>query len=168
MKRSFIRKLYFILLAPVFLFAFTSLPDKANFSGDWKLNGDKSELGQFGDYATRILKAEQKDESITIARTAAAFTGGDYTSTETLTYDGKDCESNLFGESKKKATIKWAEDGQTFKITYTLYLDINGQSMEINGTETWTLSDGGKTLTSLSNSSSSFGDNVVKAVYDKQ
>ncbi len=168
MKRSLTRHLFFILLSPVFLLAFNSSPDKANFSGDWKLNGKKSELGQFGDYATRIIKAEQKDESITIARTAAAFNGGDYTSTETLTFDGKESESSLFGDSKKKSTIKWSEDGQSFTITYTLYLDFNGQSMEIAGIETWSLSDGGKTLTSLNKSSSSFGENVVKALYEKQ
>jgi hypothetical protein len=168
MRKSFLKLFTFILIAPAFLFSFTSLSEKANFSGYWKLNGSKSELGQFGDYATRVIKAEQKDESIIIDRTAASFTGGDFTSTETLTFDGKVSESNLAGSSTKKATLKWAEDGQTFTITFTLFLDFNGQSMEVTGSEIWTLSDGGKTLTSVSKSSSSFGDNTIKAVYEKQ
>ena len=168
MKNSFLRLLCFILVTPVFLFAFTSIPDKVNFSGDWKLNESKSELGQFANFATQSIKSQQSDSAINISRTAATFEGSMSTSTETLTFDGKECESSLFGNSKKKATLKWAEDGQTFSITYTLNLDFNGQAMEVTGTETWTLSDGGKTLISINNSSSSFGDMVVKSVYEKQ
>jgi hypothetical protein len=46
-------------------------------------------------------------------------------------------------------------------------LDFNGQTTEIKGTETWILSDGGKTLVSQNNYSSSFGDNNAKGVYEK-
>ena len=92
--------------------------DKANFSGEWKLNESKSELGQFANFATQSIKSQQNDSAISISRTAATFDGSMSTSTETLTFDGKECESSLYGNSKKKATIKWAEDGQTFTITY--------------------------------------------------
>ena len=98
---------------------------------------------------------------------AASFTGSDFTSIETLTYDGKEAESKLAGSSSKKASAKWSEDGQKLNITFTLYLDFNGQSMEITGSETWTLSNDGKTLTVATNTSSSFGDNTTKAVFEK-
>jgi hypothetical protein len=166
---KYISKLAFLLLAaPALLLAFSARPDKANFSGTWKLNEGKSDLGQFGNFATRTIKATQTTDSISIDRTAPSFNGGDVTTHETLSYDGKQVESALFGNSKKKSTLKWSEDGQSFSITYTLMLDFNGQTNEINGVETWTLGDGGKTLVSQNKSSSSFGDLETKAVYEKQ
>ena len=168
MKRSFLKTMLIFLSVPAFLLAFTSKPDRANFSGVWKLNEGKSDLGQFASFATRTIKTTQKDDSITIARTAPTFTGEEFTSVETLSFDSKESQSNLYGNSKKKAAAKWSEDGQTLTITYTLLLDFNGQTNEINGTETWALSDGGKTLVSKNNSSSSFGDLSTKAVYEKQ
>ena len=39
--------------------------------------------------------------------------------------------------------------------------------MEIKQKETWTLGDGGQTLTIESNSSSSFGETSMKLVYEK-
>ena len=162
------KKISLFLLASSFLFAFTSKPDKANFSGEWKLNESKSDLGQFASFATRTIKTNQTNDSINIARTAPSFNGDDFTTNETLTFDGKESESKLFGNSTKKASAKWSEDGQTFTITYKLLLDFNGQQNEVNGTEVWSLSDGGKTLVLQNNSSSSFGDLATKAVYEKQ
>lgn len=168
MKKSFLKNITAFLLASIVLFAFIAKPDHANFSGEWKLNEGKSDLGQFANFAVRTVKADQKDDSITISRTAPSFTGENYTTTETLSYDGKESESNLFGNSKKKASAKWSDDGQSLMITYTLSLDFNGQTTEVSGKEKWTLADGGKTLTLENNSTSSFGDLATKAVYEKQ
>ena len=165
--KSFTKTLCALLIAPAILFSFTSLPDKANFSGEWKLNEGKSDLGQFAAYAPRTIKVEQKADSIMISKTAPSFNGDQITLTETLPFDGKEVESTVFGTSKRKASAKWSDDGQTLTITYDLMLDFNGQTTEIKGTETWALADGGKTLISQNNSSSSFGDIQAKGVYEK-
>ena len=83
MKNCFLKNIVVLLLSPAFLFAFTLKSDRANFSGEWKLNESKSDLGQFASFATRIIKADQKDDSISIARTAPSFNGGDFTTMET-------------------------------------------------------------------------------------
>jgi hypothetical protein len=162
-----LKKSLAFLITPAIFLAFTSLPDKANFSGEWKLNETKSDLGQFGPYAPRTIKVQQKADSIMISKTAPGFNGEDVTLTETLPFDGKEVESTVFGTSKRKASAKWSDDGQSLTITYNLALDFNGQTTEIKGTETWTLADGGKTLVSQNNSSSSFGDIQAKGVYEK-
>jgi hypothetical protein len=168
MKASFSKRLSTLLIAPVFLFAFTSKIDRTNFSGEWKLNESKSELGQFGRFAPHTIKADQKDDAITISKMSTSFNGDDVTISETLSYDGKESETTIFGNSKKKSTLKWSDDGKTFTVNYTLLLDFNGQTNEVKGTETWALSDDGKTLTLQNNSSSSQGDLSTKAVYEKQ
>ena len=160
-------KLLTLLIVPAILFSFKTLPDKTNFSGEWKLNEGKSDLGQFAQFAPRTIKVSQTADSITISKTAPSFNGDDVTLTETLPFDGKEVESTIFGNSKRKASAKWSDDGQTLTITFNLMLDFNGQQTEVKGTETWTLADGGKTLISQNNSSSSFGDLQAKGVYEK-
>ena len=168
MKKSFLNRIFIFLLAPAILFSFASKPERADFSGEWKLNESKSDLGQMASFATTAIKADQKGDNISIARTAPSFDGGENTSTETLTFDGKEAESKVFGNSTRKSTGKWSDDGQTFTITFKLALDMNGETTEINGTEVWTLADAGKTLVVQNTSSSSFGDFTAKAVYEKQ
>jgi len=164
---TFSKKLLVFLIAPAILFSFTSLPDKANFSGEWKLNEGKSDLGQFAPFAPRTIKVEQKADSIAITKTSPSFNGDMVTITETLPFDGKEVENTVFGNSKRKASGKWSDDGQAFTISYDIMLDFNGQTTEIKGTEAWVLADGGKTLVSQNNYSSSFGDNNAKGVYEK-
>lgn len=168
MKIHFLKTFTALVISSALLYSFTFLPDRTNFSGNWTLDASKSDLGQFADYATHTIKTDQAADSITISRTAPSFNGDDNTSVETLTFDGKQCNTKLYGESTKTATLKWADDGQSFSETYKLNLDFNGQQMEINGTEKWSLADGGKTLVIENSSSSSFGDISTKAVYTKQ
>jgi len=164
---TFLKRLSACLIAPALLLAFTSLPDKVNFSGEWKLNESKSDLGQFAAFAPRKIKVEQKDDAITISKTAPSFSGEDVTVAETLPFDGKEVETTVMGTSKRKASAKWSDDGQTLTITFNLVLDFNGQTNEVKGTETWVLADGGKTLISQNNSSSTWGDLQAKGVYEK-
>ena len=48
-----------VVIAAITLLSFRSLPDRANFSGEWKLDESKSDLGQFANYAPRVIKITQ-------------------------------------------------------------------------------------------------------------
>ncbi|HVT86092.1 MAG TPA: hypothetical protein VHD35_12885 [Chitinophagaceae bacterium] len=170
MLTSFAKKLIAFVTIPALLLSFTFLADKANFSGDWKLNEGKSDFGQRGArFATKELKVEQKDDAITISRTTPSFQGGDdVTSTETLTFDGKEVTGTGFGNSTRKSSLKWADDGKSFTITSNTTMDRNGQTFSFSATETWTLEDGGKSLTVTTTRTTQQGDVTTKAVYDKQ
>jgi len=161
------KKFIGLLIVPVLFFSFTKLPSRADFSGEWKLNEAKSDLGQFANYAPRTIKITQTADSISISKVAPGFNGEDVTLSETLSFDGKETKSTVFGTSTRTASSKWSDDGQSLSITYDLMLDFNGQQTEIKGTETFTLADGGKTLVSQNNSSSSFGDIQAKGIYEK-
>jgi hypothetical protein len=168
MKASLCKKFLILLVAPVFLFAFTTNLYKANFSGEWKLNESKSDLGPMAQWATRAIKTDQKDDAITINRTAPGMDGADATSAETLGFDGKEIETTVLGNSKRKASAKWSDDGNTLTVNYVLMLNFDGQTFDVKGNEVWTLSGDGKTLTVQTNASSPQGDITAKAVYDKQ
>ena len=161
------KKFLFLLLAPaVILLSFASMPDKANFSGDWKLSEGKSDLGQFGArFTPTAIKVDQKADAITISRTRPGFNGGDPVTTSlTYGFDGKETESTGFGNSKMKSTAKWSDD-QTLIINSTTTFERDGQTSEFKGTETWTMKDG--SLSVLSVTTSPRGENTVKAMYDK-
>lgn len=168
MKNFFSAKALFLLLIPAaLLFSFTTIADKVNFSGDWKLDEAKSELGQFGSRVARSVKADQKADAITITKTTPGFNGGDpITSTITLTYDGKVTDSEGFGGSKRKSTAKWSDDGQTLVISNSTIFERNGETTEFKSTETWTLTKDG-TLSIVTNTTSQRGDVTTKAIYTK-
>jgi hypothetical protein len=173
MKRYISQRFLALLVAPALLLSFAVMPEKSKFEGSWKLNESKSELGDFGGrFAPRKIKVEQKDNAITIAKTTPGFNGGeDVVRTETLTYDGKTIESTStggFGNSKRKASIKWSADEKSFVITQNTVFDGQNGTVEISGTETWTLAADGKTLTAETHNTSPQGEYTMKAVYDKE
>jgi hypothetical protein len=164
MKKLLERSFYSLLIPALFLLSFTKMADRANFSGDWKLNESKSELGDFSGFVARSLKVEQKENAITITRTTPGFNGGDpVTTTVTLSYDGKITESEGFGGSKRKSTAKWSADGLTLTVNNTITFERDGQTNEFKSTETWTTKDG--LLSVVTHSNSPRGETTTKAIY---
>jgi hypothetical protein len=162
------RKAFLTLLtmAVVTLSAFTVTAQRANFSGDWKLDESKSELGEFGGRVARSIKTEQKEDAITVTKTIPGFNGGDpITTIVTLTYDGKVVESEGFGGSKRKSSAKWSDDDKTLTINTTMNFERDGQSFEFKSTENWTIKDG--LLSIVTHSTSPRGDMTTKAIYTK-
>jgi hypothetical protein len=167
MKNSIFKKLPIALIAATFLLSFTTVVDKTNFSGSWKLNEGKSELGDFARFVPRKVKVEQKEDAITTAKTGTSFTGEETTTTETLTFDGKTTESTVFGGAKKKSTAKWSDDGKSLTVSYTIDFERDGNTTTITGSETWSLTAEGQL--SLSNKSvSPQGERSTKSIFDKE
>jgi hypothetical protein len=168
MKKFFLSNFCYVLLIPcLLLFSFTTVNYRANFSGDWKLDESKSELGNAAGRVARSLKAEQKDNDITISRTTPGFNGGDpVTTTNTVTFDGKVTESEGFGGSKRKSTGKWSDDGLTLTINSVMTFERDGQTMEFKSVETWSLTSDGL-LSVVTQTTSSRGESTTKAVYSK-
>jgi hypothetical protein len=169
MKQFFSGKTFAsLLLLSILLSAFTTIATKADFSGEWKLDESKSELGEFGGRMTaRSLKAEQKETSIIISRTTPGFNGGDpVTTSMTLKYDGSVTESEGFGGSKRKSTAKWSDDGLSLIVNSTTIFERDGQTNEFKAIETWSLTKEGL-LSVVTQSSSPRGEFTTKAVYNK-
>lgn len=164
MKKLLERSFYSLLVPALLLLSFTKIADRANFSGDWKLNESKSELGDFSGFVARSLKVEQKEKAITITRTTPGFNGGDpVTTSVTLSYDGKITESEGFGGSKRKSTAKWSDDGLTLTVNNTITFERDGQTNEFKSTETWTTTDG--LLSIVTHTNSPRGETTTKAIY---
>jgi hypothetical protein len=152
--------------AIVVLSSATVLNAPPNFSGEWKLNESKSEMGQFGRAAKKIKVESLDAQGISYERTSTNQAGEDVVRKEKLTFDGKEVESTGgFGNAKTKSKATISDDAMTIDAVSVFERD--GQTTEIKRKETWKLSDGGNVLTI--EGSTSFGDNsnTTKLVYDK-
>lgn len=166
-KLLFGKKLYSLLIPVVILFSSATTADKVDFSGNWKLDESKSDLGNFGGFVARSFKVEQKNDAITFTKTTPGFNGGDpVTLTYTLSYDGKVTEAEGFGGSKIKYTAKMSEDGKTLIVNSNATFERDGQTNEFKSTETWTITKDGL-LSVETQTSSSFGESTTKAIYTK-
>ena len=164
------KKIAYLLFLSGLLFSFRPAQIvQTDFSGTWKLNENKSELGQFGarGVPSKIV-IEQKADAISFTRTAMNFQGEEGTSSETMTFDGKESESLVFGTSKKKSTLKWSGDGKEMVISSNIAFEMQGQSIDISSVENWSLSSDGKTLTISSKTNTPQGEIATKSVFDKQ
>lgn len=157
-----------LLIVSTLLFSFTNPVYQTNFSGTWTLNEGKSDLGQFGGRGVASkLVIDQKSDGVTVTR-HSNMQGQAVVTTEAMSNDGKETETTLSPNAKKKASLKWAADGQTLTITYSIAFDNNGQTFELKGTENWSLGADGKSLTLQNSLSTPNGDIAIKAAYDKQ
>jgi hypothetical protein len=158
-----------VMLAAIVAVSFAFRVAPANYSGTWKLNEGKSELGEFGARAVPSkIVVDQKTDGINFTATSMNFQGEEVTITDNLV-EGKEVEGKGgIPNSKTKSTLKWAADGQGFTVNKVISAEFGGQSFEMKGTEVWTIAADGKTVTVARNYSTPQGDFATKAVYDKQ
>jgi hypothetical protein len=145
--------------------------NRANFSGNWKLNKSVSETGQFGvgdkvclDWlaASVTLKIAAHEDFLTVDIVSPPLDGEVITTQEKLAFNGKETEGNFLGHLKK-STVKWTDDGKTMNVNSVIYYF----QRKIKISEVWKLINGGKSISLVARSNSVFGENVMKLVYDK-
>lgn len=149
-----------------------SFAQKTNLSGNWTLNAAKSSLGEGGEggrgpRAAAKIKIIQDENSIVLEKTSSRPSGEEFTSKETITLDGKECENTLFGNRTRKSTATWTDDGKALSINSVSVFERDGNRMERKSVEVFKLSDDGNTLTIESTSSSQEGERKRTLSYDK-
>ncbi len=142
---------------------------KANFSGKWAFNADKSEMGQGGGrmgMGGGDLTVSQDANLLTVERTRQGRDGQTMNITSKYTLDGKESVNTMgMGESKSSAT--WSADGKSLSIVTKMAFERDGQSMEFTTTETWTLNSPAS-LTIVSKRNTPNGEITTKMAYDKK
>ena len=152
---------YFLLIPTI-----SEAAPKINFSGDWTYNESNSNVGEGrGGRAASKMLVKQDGNNLMIERTRAGRDGQTRTDTEELTLDGKVVKNE--GENRTSNTSA-AWSGNSLVIKSDMVMSRQGQSFEMKSTETWQLSEDGKTLTIQSNSSSSRGERTATLIYNKK
>jgi hypothetical protein len=133
---------------------------KPNFSGDWKMNADKSNFGQLPRPLSYERKIDHKDPVIRmVARQSSQM--GDQTVESSVRTDGvQTTNSTRTGETK--TTGRW--QGRDLELTTTKQVD-GGEAVT---RETWSLSGDGKTLTSITHLKTPRGEFDVRMVLERK
>jgi len=170
----FVGKMSVLLLTAGFFTLTSMAPDRANFSGEWKLNESKSELGQFplcifgGDrMRSKRMKIAAGADFLTVGVASSYPDGTLVTRQDKLTFDGKESQATYVGTPREKSAARWSDDGQTMIVNSVRSFDPNGETADFKVTEVWKLINGGKSISIQVNSSSISGEHTMKLVYDK-
>jgi len=130
-----------------------------NFSGEWKVNTTQSNWGQMPAPTRFNQKITHNDPDLkVVTEQSGAFSH--FTSDFSFTTNGKECP-NQMNDFKMKSTVKW--DGDT--LVFDSQMDFQGTA--ITGTERWTMSADGKTITRQQHFSGPMGEGDATVVLDK-
>jgi hypothetical protein len=131
---------------------------KPNFSGDWKLNLEKSNFGAIPPPTSITRKIVHAEPSLTIDELQQSPLG-DQTTTRSYKTDGSPMTFTVQG-STVNGSAKWAEN--------VLEIASNVEMLGMTFTDRMTLSADGKTLTSAVLVASPQGNMEITAVFEKQ
>ena len=152
----------FVYLFTLVIISSSGFGQTVDFSGTWKINKEKSELGQEFSMAPNEIILEQKENSLIVER-HSTFQGEDFTFIDKLTLDGKECENKGWRDSVKKSTAIWADDNKILKVTSKIPMR-DGEEMTI--IQEYRMD--GDNLSIETSASSSYGDMTELFVFDKQ
>ena len=156
------KSVVYVMISMLVLGLGTAMAAQPNYSGEWKLNAEKSDFGMAPAISNRTDKIVHNDPSLQITR-SQTIAGGAGTSTYDCTTNGKDCAISVTGAAIKiSGGFKWVDDALTFdgKGTY------NGGDLTIH--EKWGLSPDGKTITIQRQLTVSEGEAAQTLVLEKQ
>ncbi len=133
---------------------------RPNYSGEWKLNLEKSDFGPLRPPTSRTDRIDHKDSNLNVT-TIVVNPQGENTRRWSCTTDGKEC-TNTIGPASLKTTVKWEGDA--------LMVDSKGtfNDNEVQFKDKWTLSEDGKMLTINRHLASQMGEADQRIVMEKQ
>ncbi len=142
-------------------FAFSlAAADKPDFTGEWKMNAEKSDFGARPAPESIVRKVDHKEPNLTVTTTQKGERG-EFTTEAKYATDGQEYRNKTrMGESK--SVLNW--DGNALVNSTKMSF----QGNEITSVDRWTLSEDGKVLTSNAKLSSQMGEAELKIVFEKQ
>jgi len=175
-----------IALSAMIILAFLAMPfstyaqaGKVNFSGNWTLNAEKSQMGQgqgqppqgagqgqgqrMGGFGGGPLTVKQEANLLTQVRTRTGQDGTATTTETKVTLDGKETV-NTTQRGESKLTANWSPDGKSLTIvTKSSFGD-----MEMVTTAVWSLTDANTLAIKTTRKNQNGEDVTTTMVYDKK
>jgi len=148
------------IIALAFLSA-TAFGQKVNFSGEWKLNEGKSELGYEFSLAPKAMTVEHTKKTLDLTN-VSDWDGQEYESKAHYTLDGEVCENPGFEDSVTKSTAGYDKKTKTLKIV------TNGEVQGMSYTLTQVMSMKEGNLVMESEAASDMGEMFETFVFDKK
>jgi hypothetical protein len=164
------KRLNIITIAAIFLItgAFSYIPQKTDFSGNWKINKTRMDFGRIPEYIMPTsFVIEQHADRILVEKTSLTHDNEEIKVTENLLFDGSVTKTDLPDGRKKMSNVKWNDNGKII-VWYSENQNADGTSIG-KVTDSCILIDGGKTLIIQKSVKQSDGYSfTIKGFYEKQ
>lgn len=177
-----------ILLSAMIMLAFIAMPvttnaqaGKADFSGNWVLNAEKSQMGmpqgqgqppqgagqgqgqRMGGFGGGPLTVKQEANLLTQSRTRTGQDGTATTTETKVTLDGKETV-NTTQRGESKLTANWSADGKS--LTIVTKASFGDREMVTNAV--WSLTDANTLAIKTTRKNQDGQDVTTTMVYDKK
>jgi hypothetical protein len=149
-----------LLVMAVLLLAVAPALAKPDFSGEWKMNAEKSDFGPMPPPEKMVQKVDHKDPKLAVVSSQTGAQG-ELTLDQKYTTDGKE-SLNKFRDNDLKTVVTWDGDSLVFNSK----VNFNGNDVGID--DKWALSEDGKVLTVTRHVTAPQGEFDAKIVLDKQ
>jgi mannan endo-1,4-beta-mannosidase len=142
-------------------------PAPADFSGDWDLNEGRSDLGRMGAGAAPArLEVAQHGTELSIKTTRIVEFSDDQVTEEKISLDGTESKSE-FMNSPRITTVHASAAGDAIVIDSVVTFPWGAPGSKMTSKDTWTLLDGGRTLSIVRHSVSPRGEQSMTMVFSK-
>jgi hypothetical protein len=156
-----------VLLATVLVFA--AVPRRADFSGMWIFNMEKSMPRPTPQHShVAWVTVAQTADSITIERFFVNPQGQQHSYRESFSFNSEESQNALFGGRIKKSTVRWSADKQKLTIRSRIFFPNKQDSASGVTTEVIRLLNKGATLSVEATVVSSRGTSKATAVFDRE
>jgi hypothetical protein len=157
----------FILLGIILVFvtSFSAYSQKADFSGVWKLNKEKTVLADNQLFLSGIT-IQVKNDSLLTSRVYENSAGEEYPFDENLSFDGKECKFTIYDMPRTSKASKVIADGSIIIESMTIFTGQNGEDT-LAAKETWKVDGAGKILTMDFKNKMSGNEFTGTNIYDK-
>jgi len=155
-----------ILTSFLLLVSFITVSGQSSsFTGEWKLNREKSNIQDNQLILTKI-KMQLKSDSLLTTRTYENQNGEEYPFDENITLDGKDCKITIYDMPRATRASVSKSDG-TMQIESTTTFYANGGEENLVAKEAWKVEDGGKSLSLTFTNTMSAGSATGTHYFDR-
>lgn len=155
---------FFCLILMIITSSFSAMAQKADVSGEWKLNKEKTVLADSRLFLSKIT-FKLKIDSLLTSRVYENENGEEYPFDENLSLNGKDCKIFIFDMPRSTKATK-AEDGSINIESITTFYTDNGDE-KLVAKELWKLDGDGKTLTLGFTNKMSAGESTGTSYFNK-
>mgnify|MGYP001791529506 CR=1 FL=1 len=161
-----IKKLIFsFIILLIFIPSFSAYSQKADFSGEWKLNKEKTVLADNQLFLSKITILIKGDSLLT-TRVYENGNGEEYSFVENMGLDGKECKITIYEMPRTSKATRVIADGTITIESQTTFTGQNGEDNLI-AKETWKVDNEANTLTIDFTNKMSGGETTGKNYYNK-
>jgi hypothetical protein len=156
-------------LCTIFLLAFFATKAQTDFSGGWTFNNQQSISGTlYSNGSPKQIVIRQKDKTMFMQKVSTNADGNDYTTVDTLSFDGKPFVSTTLSKRYKETTLQWNNTKDGFTTTGNAFNPADKTKVDIRTTDRWSIENDQLVLVRKVENFTNGEVWKSKATYDKQ